>query len=127
MLYHNILLIDDDTEDQEIFLSAMESVSTSVVCTTITDAREALHRLSRKDVTTDLIFLDLNMPAMTGQQFLTAIKQNDTLNHIPVIILSTSANLATIVETKQLGAKDFITKPDTFNDFISILRSHIVR
>ena len=125
MLYKNILLIDDDTDDQEIFLTALESVSKTVVCTTISDAREALHQLSKKQMTTDLIFLDLNMPVMTGQQFLTALKEDKELRHIPVIVLSTSSNTTTIRLAKELGAKDFITKPDKFNDLINILKSHI--
>lgn len=125
MSYKNILLIDDDSEDQEIFLTALESVSQSVVCTTHSDARLALHQLSEKQMTTDLIFLDLNMPVMSGQQFLTALKKDEELCHIPVIILSTSSNITTIRLARESGAKDFITKPDRFNDLINILKSHI--
>ena len=125
MLYKNILLIDDDTEDQEIFMTALESVSNTIVCTAISSARDALHQLSEKQMITDLIFLDLNMPLMSGQQFLTALKEDKELRHIPVIILSTSSNTSTIKLAKESGAKDFITKPDKFNDLINILKLHI--
>ena len=119
------MLIDDDGEDQEIFLTALEIISKSIALTTISDARHALQQLSRQPVSTDLIFLDLNMPMMSGQQFLTELKDNKTLSHIPVIVLSTSSNSKTIEQTKSLGARDFITKPDTFDDLIRLLRLHI--
>jgi CheY-like chemotaxis protein len=125
MPYHNILLIDDDEDDQEIFLTALGAVSGSIVCTTISSAREALQKLTGKMVTADLIFLDLNMPIMNGQQFLTEIKKNDALKDIPVIVFSTSSHSGMARDAKDLGAHDFITKPDKFNDLVNILRSVI--
>lgn len=125
MSYRNIMLIDDDVDDQEIFLTALETVSGSVKCIAISNAVDALQKLSAKQVVTELIFLDLNMPRMNGQQFLLEIKKNDDLKDIPIIILSTSSHPATIELTKELGAKDFITKPDKFDELTDILRSII--
>lgn len=125
MAHNHILLIDDDDDDQEIFLAAMENVPLKVECTIIADAKEALAKLSNKDLEPDLIILDLNMPIMTGQQFLCEIKKHDTLRHIPVIVLSTSSNELTIEETKQLGALDFFTKPHKLNELTDILKKVI--
>lgn len=125
MSYRNILLIDDDTDDQEIFLSAMEIAVDSVNCIALGNARHALQELTERRITADLIFLDLNMPVMTGQQFLAEFKKLDIFKDIPVIILSTSSNASTILETKELGAKDFITKPQSFSEFITTLKSII--
>jgi len=66
MRYKNILLIDDDDEDQEIFLSAVEEVSNSASCIAFSGATEALKKLATKDINPDVIFLDLNMPIMNG-------------------------------------------------------------
>ncbi|MEO6038198.1 MAG: response regulator [Saprospiraceae bacterium] len=121
MLYRNILLIDDDEDDQEIFLSAIEHVSEKVNCIVISDATEALQKLIDREIFPDVIFLDLNMPIMNGQQFLTAIKKSPVVNHIPVIIFSTASNARTIALTKELGATGFITKPGTFGELIRIL------
>ncbi|MEO5892909.1 MAG: response regulator [Ferruginibacter sp.] len=123
MAYQNILLIDDDADDQEIFLSAMEIAADSVNCVAIGNAKEALKKLTDKDVAADLIFLDLNMPIMSGQQFLTEFKKLDSLKDIPVIILSTSSNPSTIRQTKEMGAREFITKPEKFNDLVVKLQS----
>lgn len=121
MSYHNILLIDDDDDDQEIFLTAIEEVDCEVKCTALSDATEALQKLVSKDLTPDLIFLDLNMPVMNGQQFLTEIKKTEGLKTIPVIIISTSTHTPTIKLTKDLGASEFITKPSKFDELVNIL------
>ena len=125
MNYRNILLIDDDGDDHEIFMAALANVSPAVVCTGYTDASKALHELEQGRIATDVIFLDLNMPIMNGQQFLHEIKKRLNLKDIPVVIFSTSSHPGTIQLTKDLGAMDFITKPDKFDELIRILRSFL--
>ncbi len=121
MHYQNILLIDDDEEDQEIFLSAVTQVSGHVQCIVVTHAAKALQKLSSKEIMADVIFLDLNMPLMNGQEFLFEIKKNPELKHIPVIIFTTSSHAETILVAKKLGAADFITKPEKYDDLVNIL------
>jgi len=120
MAYRNILLIDDDSDDQEIFVSAVEMVFDAVNCITFFNAKEALQQLVKRQIAADLIFLDLNMPVMSGQQFLAEFKKSDL--EIPVIILSTTANTVMIQQIRELGATDFITKPDKFNDLVVKLK-----
>lgn len=122
MPYRNLLLIDDDEDDQEIFITAAKEVSGSVVCNTFVDASKALERLIIREINPDVIFLDLNMPVMNGQQFLVEIKKNTLLKHIPIIIFSTSARLETIGKTKELGATGFITKPQRYDQLVDILK-----
>lgn len=126
MAFRNLLLIDDDDEDQEIFITATSSISDSIQCTALSDASKALHRLTRKELTPDVIFLDLNMPVMNGQQFLAEIKKTEALKHIPVIIFSTSSQPSTIQAMKSLGAHAFITKPGLFDELVSILKPILI-
>ena len=126
MHYQNILLIDDDEDDQEIFLTALESTRKPVRCTVLDSARKALRQIVQGEIEADLIFLDLNMPLMNGQQFLTEIKKDEQLRKIPVVILSTSSNAATAMQVKQLGACHFFTKPDRFEDLVAILNEVLV-
>lgn len=121
MEFRNLLLIDDDTEDQEIFISAVGNVSDSIKCIAITDATVALQKLQASELSPDVIFLDLNMPIMSGQEFLSKLKKVEQLWSIPVIIFSTSASPETIAITKELGAANFITKPNSFNELVKIL------
>jgi len=122
MTYRRIMLIDDDEDDKDIFCSALGKVTDKISLTAFDNAREALNKLSSKEIHADLIFLDLNMPVMNGQQFLVEIKKDEKLRHIPIIILSTSSHASTISLTRELGANDFITKPDKFDDLINILK-----
>ncbi len=118
MGYVNILLIDDDEEDQEIFLAALEVISQTTQCEAYSDASRALYDLKERRLKPDVIFLDLNMPSMSGHQFLVEIKKDRYLEHIPVIIFSTSSHEGTISLTHELGAHDFMTKPGDFNSLI---------
>ncbi len=122
MSYQHILLIDDDVDDQEIFLTALQYVPGSPICSAFTDAREALNQLKAGVVEPDVIFLDINMPITNGLQFLKEIKLSDNLKEIPVIMFTTSADMETIKETEVLGAKYFITKPCDFDDLKKILK-----
>jgi CheY-like chemotaxis protein len=120
MPFQNVLLIDDDEEDAEIFCAAASEVS-GIQCAVLHDATEALTKLALKTICPDVIFLDLNMPIMSGQKFLQKIKARPDLKEIPIIIFSTSSQPGTIKATKDLGARDFITKPERFDDLVNIL------
>jgi len=118
-------LIDDDIDDQEIFLSVLGEVAPSIRCYTASNGREAINKLETSQVTPDLIFLDLNMPLMNGKQFLKACSLLDKCRNIPVIILTTSSDKRSIEETRQLGARDYITKPDKFSAWGAIIKEKI--
>lgn len=120
-------LVDDDEEDQEIFLIALKHVNESVKCLTAGNGREAIEILNSTDQVVDIIFLDLNMPLMNGKQFLRERKKYSSLEHIPVVIFSTSSELADKEETIQLGAQDFITKPSYIADLVSVLSKFFPR
>jgi len=126
MRYKNLLLIDDDEDDQELFIEAAKEISGDIKITVVPDAATALAKLVNKSVSADVIFSDLNMPRMTGQQFLLEIKKHPGLKDIPVIIFSTSSHTHTIQLVKDFGAFDFIAKPGLFNELVSTLRRLLV-
>src|SRR5690348_8038759 len=108
------LLIDDDLDDQEIFTLALEKVDNEYRCIIANNGYEGLKYLSNKsNILPDYIFLDLNMPLMNGKECLIEIKKHSHLKHIPVIIYSTSSLQDDIIQTRKLGASDFITKPSS--------------
>lgn len=126
MRFKNLLLIDDDEDDQELFIEATKEISEDIHITVVPDASIALERLIKKTVKADVIFSDLNMPRMNGQQFLLEIKKHPELKDIPVIIFSTSSHAHTIQLVKDFGAHEFITKPGLFNELVSTLRRLLV-
>lgn len=64
-----------------------------------------------------LILLDLNLPGMNGQDVLQSLKQNPLLQHIPVVILTTSHNLKDIHECYRLGANSYLVKKMEWQQF----------
>ncbi len=111
-----VLIIDDDADDRSMFCEALHIVDESVECIAAQDGLEALGLLrAQGSPLPDFIFLDLNMPRLTGQECLSEIKKTRSLDHIPVIIYTTSRQQTDIDEAKSLGAACFITKPNTFD------------
>ncbi len=110
----SIFLIDDDLEDQEILELVLKDIDPSINCVFVNTAEEALKILLNKtSQKPDLIFLDLNLPFMSGHELLSIIKNQDNLQDIPVIILSTSSREDDKKKSKELGAEHYITKPNT--------------
>lgn len=107
---YTCLLIDDDTDDQEIFVYALKQLDKDIECLVFDDGKQAISSLKQAALLPDYIFLDLNMPGMDGKQCLKEIKKIDRLEQIPVIIYSTSSNQRDKDETKDLGAGDYIEK-----------------
>jgi CheY-like chemotaxis protein len=93
--------------------------------TAINDPVEAYHKLIRQEIKPDVIFLDLNMPIMSGLELLCKIKKQDILQQIPVIVFSTSQLENIIQEAKSLGAHDYISKPNNFNELKKILSQYV--
>lgn len=116
------LLIDDDSDDQEIFVAAAAEVNSATTCQVISDAREALQLLRRTSDLPDLIFLDINMPKMDGFEFLVEFKKDQRLQYIPVIFYSTTKDESQIAKATRLGASGFITKTNHYDSLCKILR-----
>jgi CheY-like chemotaxis protein len=121
----HILLIEEDLDDQEIFLSALGNLEVLIACETALSGHEALKRLQSGDVKPDLIFLDFNMAGMRGFKFLNQIKLDPDLRKIPVIIFSDSADASEIEMAKNAGAWQFITKPEKIEELEKILYDSI--
>jgi DNA-binding response OmpR family regulator len=119
--YSNILLIEDDPDDQELFVSALKEISPHLKCIIENSALSALEKLLSRQIMADLIFLDLNIPGMNGFEFLGEVKKEQSLCEIPIVILSTTSQDSAKFTTIALGAKDFITKPNSYRDLVNII------
>lgn len=124
MKYKNILQIDDDYDDCEFFEQALKMVSNATY-TSVHNPLDALRKLINREIKPDLIFMDVNMPVMSGPELLSEIKKRPTTKNIPVVMLSTSPML-TKSQSQILGAKDYLIKPNTFNELKSMIRSTII-
>ena len=115
------LLIDDDADDLEIFSLALKDASISCNFITAVNGQEALDLLLNDNSLPDYIFIDLNMPFMTGKQFLSELKSSKRFQHIPAIIYTTSSHPNDIEETEALGAAHYLVKPSSIDSLSKIL------
>ena len=67
----------------------------------------------------DIIFLDLNMPRMSGIEFLTILKADERLRYLPTIIFTTSENRVDLLECFKIGIAGYIIKPLKYEDYES--------
>jgi CheY-like chemotaxis protein len=70
-----------------------------------------------------IILLDLNMPKMDGREALAAIKSDESLRQIPVVVLTTSKDEEDVFRTYDLGVNSFITKPVTYAGLVDLMRT----
>lgn len=120
MKYKNILQIDDDYDDCNFFLEALEEVSAAAY-TAIHNPVQAIQKLVNNEIHPDLIVLDINMPIMNGLEVLHEIKRKEIIKNIPVIIFSTSIPPEVKNKMKDLGIIDYFIKPSDFNVLKKIL------
>ncbi len=71
----------------------------------------------------NLILLDLNMPRKDGREALLEIKADPALQHIPIVILTTSKEEKDIAFSMKAEAESLVTKPAAFEDWVEIMKS----
>ncbi|HEY0652568.1 MAG TPA: response regulator [Chryseosolibacter sp.] len=116
------LLADDDRDDAELFGEALTVIDPPVQFQHVPDGQAVFTFLNNSsNKKPDVIFLDLNMPQMSGWQCLAKLKNDIYLKDIPVVMYSTSANGRDREIAIELGAAGFVTKPTDFRLLTKIL------
>ncbi len=122
------LLIDDDLDDQEVFLLSLKTVNADMRCFTANDGVEALKLLEGdKGFMPTYIFVDVNMPKMGGLECLQRIKELPHLNDSKVFMYSTTSEKRVLEKSKELGADDFLVKPTSparLREMLSTILGH---
>jgi CheY-like chemotaxis protein len=117
-----LLIVDDDADDRQFFIAAVNEIDETVKCEVAKDGLHALELLNDPAFDLpDMIFLDLRMPRFNGKRCLEEIKANERLKDIPLIIYTTSTDVKESTELKNLGATHFISKPHSPEEVYYIL------
>jgi CheY-like chemotaxis protein len=124
-----IVLAEDSANDVELTLAALAEINLANELVVVRDGAEALDYLYRRNSFADrspgnpaVLLLDLKMPRMDGLDVLRAIKADDELKTIPVVMLTSSREEQDLVRSYQLGVNAYVVKPVDFRGFIDAVR-----
>lgn len=123
-----ILLVEDSPGDVNLTIQALRDGRVANELSVVGDGEAALAFVRREPPYEDaprpgLILLDLNLPLKDGREVLAELKNDPQLAAIPVVVLTTSADEADVLESYRLRANAYVTKPVAFDEFIGAIRS----
>ena len=118
-----ILVVDDDEANLALARALLEADGFDVV--TAVDAMTTFDVL--KDVSPDLILMDIQLPGMDGWELTRRLKRNMGTAHIPVIAVSAYGRQGDIERAREAGFIEFVAKPVSTRELPSIIRKHLGR
>jgi CheY-like chemotaxis protein len=124
-----IIMVEDDEGHARLIEKNIRRAGVNNEIMAFSDGKSALYYLLGADSTGDvsarrqfLILLDLNLPDMSGTEILSRIKNNPHLKRTPVIVLTTTDDVAEIQKCYDYGANVYITKPLSYDGFATAIR-----
>lgn len=124
-----ILLAEDNPADVELTLAALDENHLANEVVVVGDGGEALDYLRREGnyqarggSNPAVVMLDLKMPKVDGLEVLRAIKSDEALRAIPVVVLTSSREERDLVQSYQLGVNAYVVKPVDFQQFMQAVR-----
>jgi CheY-like chemotaxis protein len=111
----SIFLADDNQGDCITFGKALSEIDLHTRLTFVSNGEQMLQILElNESLPPDIIFLDVNMPVLNGYECLDKIRENFLFENIPVVMMSTANDLATVNRSYEHGASLYICKPNSF-------------
>jgi len=122
----NVLIVDDDEADILLTRRSLENDKLLVEVHEVHDGEQCLAFLRGEAPYAgmprpELILLDLNMPRMGGLEVLEALRADEELRTIPVVVLTTSTSERDILKSYNLNANCFISKPVNLKEFQRVI------
>ncbi len=122
-----VLLVEDNPGDAELTVEILEMSKVRVDIHVAEDGADALSYMFQEPpyesaLRPDLILLDLNLPKVSGQEFLASIRKDPNLCSVPVVVLTSSEAEQDIVKSYELGANCYVTKPVGLEAFQTIVQ-----
>ncbi|MGQ2985211.1 response regulator [Flavobacterium sp.] len=108
-----IFYTDDDQEDLEFFKEIIDTIDADVSLLTQSNGKELLNALHNPPPHPHLVFLDINMPGMTGYEVLKELRRSH--QKLPVVMFSTSGDHDSISKSRELGATYYLPKSGIFD------------
>jgi class 3 adenylate cyclase len=102
-----VLIVDDNEVNRDLLARRITREGYRVMLAS--NGFEALEMMRSQPL--DLVLLDIMMPQMNGYQVLEAVKADQTLRYIPMIMISAVNDIESVVRCIELGAEDYLSKP----------------
>ena len=118
----NIILVEDNEDHFFLIEEVFKHAQLKVNLHRVRNGFELMTYLHKNVLLPDLILLDLNMPRKGGRAVLQELKATPKYQHIPIVILTTSRYDNDRTECEKLGAEAFISKPTSFDDFVTVIK-----
>ncbi|TDE11549.1 response regulator [Dyadobacter psychrotolerans] len=117
-----IYLVDDDDDDRMLFREAIESVIDDIRIIEVTDGKELLDMIKKKELSRFpmLILMDMNMPRVSGLEAIAVLKADPYCQDIPVVMISTTSNPELVRQAYEAGINAYMTKPVLIEDYIQM-------
>lgn len=117
-----IYLADDDKEDRMLFKEALDAIGMNAYIEDFDNGVTLMvNLLNTTKPLPDVIYLDLNMPLMNGEECLNDIKDESRLSNIPIVIYSTYEDKTITDKLQKKGANLYIVKPNSFEKLKNVL------
>ena len=116
-----IYLVDDDEDDRLFFSDAFAETDYSPEIVTYDSGLKMLERLEEETILPEIIFVDLNMPHISGLECLKRLKGNKKFENISVAIYSTSDADKDVGSSYKQGANLYIKKQSSFQDIVKTM------
>jgi DNA-binding response OmpR family regulator len=124
-----ILMVEDDSKDVELSLTALEEYNLANEVVVVHDGEEALDYLycrgefaQRTCDNPAVLLLDLKLPKVNGLEVLKQIKSDEKLAMIPVVVLTSSKEEKDMITSYKLGVNAYVVKPVDFHEFVNAIR-----
>lgn len=124
---HRILVVDDDKDDQDMIKAALNETNLKYKIIPASDGVEALnriHELSDQGELPCLIILDMHMPRMGGQEFLSKVRHQYNMEQVPIVIFSTADKMQVDDFYSGLGA-NYFDKPVEYDRFCQTVQKFL--
>ncbi len=115
-----ILIIEDNPDDEILLMRQLKKAELHEHVKAIHDGGKALDYLTDGRFPNDnlaAVFLDLQLPTLTGIRLLEAIRNDERIKHVPVIVMTSSNDPEDLEKCRELGVSCFVQKPMTFASF----------
>jgi CheY-like chemotaxis protein len=120
--HFEVLLVEDDPGDVVMTQEAFVDGGLNGTLHVTRDGIEAMEFLrNAEEPRPDLVLLDLNLPRMAGHEVLAAIRADDALTQLPVVVLTTSSAQDDVERSYRLHANAYVTKPSDYSGFTEVL------